>query len=94
MPSPVAKSAPPAPPARSHREHTLADDPYVLQEKSLFAKKLELWREGKGLTRREVAKKIGISIQQVQAIERERVSPSYAVMILLRREMGLGSLSV
>lgn len=92
MPSLVAKSAPP--PARSHREHTLADDPYVLQEKTLFAKKLESWREAKGLSRRQLADKIGVSIQQVQAIERVRSSPSHAVMILLRREMGLPSLSV
>lgn len=75
-------------------EHRLVETPFFKQERAAFAKSVRRWRTAAGLPRSAVAAKLGVSAQQIKAIEDERASPSHAVLVYLRKEMGLGSLSL
>lgn len=78
---------------RSRPHHLLLEDPFVKQEVARFASGFRLWRESKKLTRREVADSVGVSLQQISAIEKERTRPSFEMLVVLRKKMGLKSLS-
>lgn len=90
---PAASSRLPAP-NLIRSEHRLVDTPFFKQERTRFAAAVRSWRTAAGLPRSAVAAKLGVSAQQIKAIEDERASPSHAVLVYLRKEMGLGSLSL
>lgn len=64
---------------------------FVKAEAEKLASAVAQWRTTNNKARREVAEEVGISLQHVRAIEKALASPSFEVLTLLRRMMGLPS---
>jgi transcriptional regulator with XRE-family HTH domain len=58
-------------------------------EPSHIGRKLRTQREERGLTLREVARRIGVSASLISQIERDKVNPSVSTLYALVRELGL-----
>jgi transcriptional regulator with XRE-family HTH domain len=58
-------------------------------EPSHIGRRLRAQREERGLTLREVARRIGVSASLISQIERDKVNPSVSTLYALVRELGL-----
>jgi transcriptional regulator with XRE-family HTH domain len=58
-------------------------------EPSHLGRRLRAQREARGLTLREVARRIGVSASLISQIERDKVNPSVSTLYALVRELGL-----
>jgi transcriptional regulator with XRE-family HTH domain len=59
-------------------------------EPSHIGPRLRVEREQRGLSLRELARRIGVSASLISQIEREKVNPSVSTLYALARELGLG----
>jgi len=76
------------------KPNQLSENPFVKQEAERFAASLVMWREANDVTQQALAERIGISTAAVSAVEIGRSRPSFELLAMLRKEMGLRSLSL
>lgn len=73
-------------------EHRLAQTKFVRDSLAAFAEAVFAWRTRKGYSRRIVGAHVGCSGGQLANIEKKSAAPSYAVYVMLCREMGAAPL--
>jgi predicted transcriptional regulator len=81
-----------APKSRPH--HNLSETEFVRLEAERFAAAFVRWREDSQTTQKTIADKLGISPALLSAVETGRTRPSFEILAVLRREMGLRSLAL